>query len=568
MLIFLLISWYFTKKSMYENSVNYSYQIIKQVNYDINYYIGYMMNISSIVSKSSDVLQYLYNEDQTEEEIKKEHDRILSQFATIRGSRNDIYNIAAVAKNGHRILNDGTDKFTGYIDIEDESWYKAALSSVEGVSISSSHVQNAIQESYQWVITLSRPLVNYKTKKKDGVFFVDLNYSAISKLCNNNSLGDKGYIFILDKDGKIVYHPKQDLIYGGILSENTKQIMKNKSNSFLSEDGSKLYTVSRSDLTGWTTVGVIYTQELMKNNKQTQILYLLIAMILLLGVTVMSDVISGEITKPIRQLHDSMNLVEEGCFDEANIDVTTDNEVGNLSESFNIMAERIHALMEQNVYEQKQKRKSELKALQAQINPHFLYNTLDSIIWMSEGGKNDEVVLMTSALAKLLRQSISNDKEEVSIAEEINYVKSYMLIQKMRYADKLDYSIKIAPEIESTRIVKLTLQPIVENAIYHGLKYKKTKGNISIEGSKLGENACITISDDGVGMETETLDRIFKKREQTKSNGVGVYNVQKRLKLNYGEEYGISYLSRKGVGTMATITLPIADKKNDKKYDK
>ena len=244
MLIFLLISWYFTKKSMYENSVNYSYQIIKQVNYDINYYIGYMMNISSIVSKSSDVLQYLYNEDQTEEEIKKEHDRILSQFATIRGSRNDIYNIAAVAKNGHRILNDGTDKFTGYIDIEDESWYKAALSSVEGVSISSSHVQNAIQESYQWVITLSRPLVNYKTKKKDGVFFVDLNYSAISKLCNNNSLGDKGYIFILDKDGKIVYHPKQDLIYGGILSENTKQIMKNKSNSFLSEDGSKLYTVS------------------------------------------------------------------------------------------------------------------------------------------------------------------------------------------------------------------------------------------------------------------------------------------------------------------------------------
>ena len=220
MLIFLFIALHFTKNTIYENSVNYSSQIIEQVNYDIDSYMEYLINISSIVSKSSDVSQYLYNEDQTEEETGEERERILSQFVTIRDSRNDIYNIAAVANNGRSVLNDGSDHFTEYINIKDESWYRAALSSSRGIAISSSHVQNAIQESYKWVITLSRALVNYRTGKNDGVFFVDLNYSAISELCNNNSLGDKGYIFILDENGNIVYHPKQQLMYGGLMTEN------------------------------------------------------------------------------------------------------------------------------------------------------------------------------------------------------------------------------------------------------------------------------------------------------------------------------------------------------------
>ena len=568
MLIFLFIALHFTKNTIYENSVNYSSQIIEQVNYDIDSYMEYLINISSIVSKSSDVSQYLYNEDQTEEETGEERERILSQFVTIRDSRNDIYNIAAVANNGRSVLNDGSDHFTEYINIKDESWYRAALSSSRGIAISSSHVQNAIQESYKWVITLSRALVNYRTGKNDGVFFVDLNYSAISELCNNNSLGDKGYIFILDENGNIVYHPKQQLMYGGLMTENIDQIMSSKSNHFLTKTGDKLYTISKSDITGWTVVGAIYTSELMKNNKQAQMLYFLVAAVLLLGVTVVSSIISREITKPIRQLRDSMSLVEKGRFDKANVDVTAENEVGSLSKSFNVMTERIHTLMEQNVYEQKQKRKSELKALQAQINPHFLYNTLDSIIWMSEAGKSEEVVLMTSALARLLRQSISNAKEEVSIGEEIDYVRSYLTIQKMRYKDKLEYSIEMSPEINHVRIIKLALQPIVENAIYHGLKYKETKGNINIDGYKLGRKAYITISDDGVGMDEETLAHIFdEKQKEHKANGVGVPNVQKRLQLYYGEEYGISYISRKGAGTVATITVPLDGGTNDEKKD-
>lgn len=563
-LIFLFIALNFTKNTIYENSINYTSQIIKQVNYDIDSYMDYMLNISSIIAANSDVSYYLYNTQQPEEELQEEKERIISQFKTIRNSRNDIYNIAVVADNGRSILNEGEDQFTEYIDVREQSWYQAALSTKNLIAISSSHVQNAIQSSYKWVITLSRPLVNYKTGENGGVFFIDLNYNAISSLCSNNNIGGSGYIFILDENGNIIYHPQQQLMYGGLKTENIDEIMSSTKDHFQSEEGDKLYTISKSDMTGWTVVGAAYTSELLKNNKQAQMMYLLVAGVLLLGVIAISSIISREITKPIRQLRDSMSMVEEGRFDKANVPVTASNEVGSLSKSFNVMTERIHTLMEQNVYEQKQKRKNELKALQAQINPHFLYNTLDSIIWMSEAGRNDEVVLMTSALARLFRQSISNDKEQVTVAEEIEYVRSYLTIQKMRYKDKLEYSIDVSSEINHVMIIKFALQPIVENAIYHGLKYKDTKGNLSIRGYVRGKKAYITIADDGVGMEEAALEHIFDEtKKEHKSNGVGVPNVQKRLKLYYGQEYGISYISRKGVGTVATVTVPLEEQEDD-----
>lgn len=567
-LIFLLIALNYTKSTIYENSVDYTSQIIRQVNYDIDSYIDYMRNISSIVAGSSDVSRYLYDTTQTQEEQQAERERILSQFKTIRSSRDDISNIAVVANNGRSILNDGSDEFTPYIDIKEQSWYKAALHTKKVIAISSSHVQNSIMSSYKWVITLSRPLVNYKTGKKDGVFFVDLNYNAISSLCNNNTIGKKSYIFILDDKGNIVYHPKQQLLYGGLKTENINEIMSSKTDHFLTESGDKLYTMSKSAMTGWTVVGAAYTPELLKNNRQAQLLYFLVAAALLMGVIIISSVISREITKPIRQLSDSMSMVKEGQFDKANVPVTAANEVGSLSKSFNVMTERIHTLMEQNVYEQKEKRKNELRALQAQINPHFLYNTLDSIIWMAEEEKNDEVVLMTSSLARLLRQSISNDKEMVTIEEEMEYVRSYLVIQKMRYKDKLEYSIKVSPEIRQVMIIKFALQPLVENAIYHGLKYKATKGNLNIRGYKRGKKAYITIADDGVGMDEETLKHIFDETNKAqKSNGIGVPNVQKRLKLYYGEKYGVSYISRKETGTVATVTVPLNPGQNVEETD-
>ena len=569
MLVFMVIAMRYTSGTIYENSINYMSQIIQQVNYDIDTYIEYMENISSIIAKSSDVPRYLFDQNQTEAEREAEKERILTQFQTIMESRDDIYNVAAVAKNGRYIINRGDDELTGYVDIESLDWYQAAMESKSGIAVSSSHVQNAIQSSYKWVITLSRALVNNQTGEREGLFFVDLNYSAISDLCNNNSIEEKGYIFVLDAEGNIVYHPKQQLMYGGLKTENIDAIMECEEDSLIIDEGgeSKLYTMSKSKRTGWTVVGAAYTSELLKNNEQAQMWYLLVASILLLAVIGISGIISREITKPIRSLRDSMRKVQNGQFD-THVKVITENEIGSLGRSFNLMTSEIRALMEQNVYEQKQKRKSELKALQAQINPHFLYNTLDSIIWMSEAGENDEVVEMTSALARLLRQSISNDQEEVELEKEIEYVKNYLTIQKMRYKDKLEFFIYVDPRVAHVPVIKLVLQPLVENAIYHGIKYKETKGNLKIYAKPVDGRVEIVVADDGIGMDEDVMEHIFDEhRKEQKRNGVGVPNVQKRLQLQYGSEYGIRYESVKGAGTKVVITIPTDGGRTDEKMD-
>ena len=567
-LIFLMIALNFTSQTIYENSNNYTSQIVRQVNYDIDAYIDYMENISSVMAKSGDISLYLFEEEQSEEDIEEERERILTQFNTIMESREDIYNVVAVAENGRYIMNRGEEDLTPYIDIWKLDWYQAAMESPTGIAVSSSHVQNAIKSSYKWVITLSRVLVNNRTGAKEGLFFIDLNYSAISDLCNNNTIGNKGYIFVLDDKGNVIYHPKQQLMYGGLHTEHIEEIMACEKDSLTVRDGTerKLYTLSRSQKTGWTVVGAAYTSELLKNNKQARMLYILAAAILILAVFAISSILSREITKPLRRLSESMSRVEKGEFDRANVDVTMENEIGSLGKSYNLMTERIHTLMEENVYEQKQKRKSELKALQAQINPHFLYNTLDSIIWMSEAGQSDEVVEMTSALAKLLRQSISNDHEQVELGQEMEYVKNYLTIQKMRYQDKLEYTIEVDPQVRHVMIVKLVLQPIVENAIYHGIKYKGSKGTLRIRAFAESEDVCIVIEDNGIGMDDTALNIIFDETQKIhKQNGVGVPNVQKRLKLYYGDKYGITYESKVGIGTRATIRIPQrGDRENEK----
>lgn len=566
LLIFLFISLTYTRNTVFDNSTDYISQITQQVNYDIDSYIDYMENISSVVANSADVPRYLFDEKQSDEEREEERQRILTEFQTILDSRDDIYNIAAVANSGRSIVNDGEVGLTDWIAVRELDWYQAALESSNGIAVSSSHVQNAIPTSYQWVITLSRALFNNQTGEKEGVFFVDLNYSAISDLCNNSKLGTRGYIFIIDEEGNIIYHPQQQLMYGGLRTENIDEIMNSEMDSFVIEDGkdSRLYTMSRSDKTGWTVVGTAYSSELLRNNKQTQMLYFVVAAILLICVVVISHLISRGITRPIENLRDSMSMVQEGKFDKANVEITTDNEIGSLSRSFNVMTEKIHTLMDQNIYEQKQKRKSELKALQAQINPHFLYNTLDSIIWMSEAGRNEEVVVMTSALARLFRQSISNEKEQVPVSQEIEYVRSYLTIQKMRYKDKLDYHIDVDASIMKSPIIKFALQPIVENAIYHGIKYKDTKGNLWVRGFIKDDKVQIEIEDDGIGMDAEAMSHLFDERKTNfKTNGVGVTNVQKRLQLYYGSDYGLSYRSQVGVGTTATVKIPLDGGRNE-----
>lgn len=550
------VSMKFTNTSIFENSSEYTHTIIQQMNQNIDSYIDYMENIAYLISSNEDVQDYLFDE-----EIDNEgRYRILNQFQTILDSRSDIRNVGIISKNGRMLINDGSKSVNQDLDLNTQEWYATALEKPNGPILTSSHVQHIISGERPWVITLSRGIRDRSgSGEKEGVFFIDLNYSAISGLCDQSTVGTKGYAFILDAKGNIVYHPQQQQLYNELQTENISLIMDTDEDTVLTGTGNdgKLYSISRSEKTGWTVVDCTNVKELLSKSRQAQSVYVLTAIILVIVALLFSRFMARSITLPIQKLRDSMKKVQEGDFSVSDVVVDSKNEIGSLTKSFDVMTHRIHELMEQNVHEQEEKRKSELKALQSQINPHFLYNTLDSIIWMAEGKKNEEVVLMTASLARLLRQSISNEDEVVPIANEVEYARGYLTIQKMRYKDKLEFQIDVDSSILYIPLIKLVLQPIIENAIYHGLKYKESKGLLIVKGFMKDGNAVLQVIDDGVGMDEETLAHIYDKHKVNyHSNGVGVYNVQKRLKLYYGEDYGITYTSELGKGTTATITIP------------
>lgn len=556
-IIITVISLSYTRQSVFENSSLYTQTIIQQMNQNIDSYIDYMENTSYLVSSNEDVQKYLFG-DTADPEAR---DRILSQFETILDSRSDILNLGIIAENGRMLINNGQHLTNQDLDIHSQEWYTNALEGRESVYLTSSHVQHIISGERPWVITLSRGIRNKEMgtgQEKEGVFFIDLNYSAISELCDQSMVGNQGYAFIVDADGNIVYHPQQQL-YNELQTENIDLVMNAGSDIVTWGDGinKKMYSISRSEKTGWTVVDCVRVEELLRRSNEAQSIYVLVAMGLMAVALFFSRFVAKSITLPIQRLCDSMERVQEGDFSVSDIVVDSENEIGSLTKSFNVMTQRIHELMAQNIREQEAKRKSELKALQSQINPHFLYNTLDSIIWMAEGKKNEEVVLMTASLARLLRQSISNEDELVSIGQEIEYARGYLTIQKMRYKDKLEFRIEVEPSILNIRLIKLVLQPVIENAIYHGLKYKESRGLLLVKGFMKNGNAVLQVIDDGVGMDQETLDHIYERHKvDYHSNGVGIYNVQKRLQLYYGNEYGIVYESKPGEGTTATITIP------------
>lgn len=567
LMLFLLFSLKYTEKTVLENSKAYTMQLVEQVNGDIDSYISYMENIMEIVTHNAEISHYLFDP----EEQPRVRERIQEQFRTLMDVRTDICNIAVLAHNGRALINRGEDTVNPYVELSQMPWYQETMEAEGRAVISSSHVQNAVSGKYQWVITLSKGLRNEDTGKIEGIFFVDMNYSSIEELCRKIDLGNKSYLFIVDKNGKIIYHPKQQLLYSGLKSELIQEVLDQGTGNFLTSanDQRQLYSVFRSGKTDWSVAGVTYVSEFMKNRSEIQLVYLLITVCLFVLSMLLALWLSGEITKPMKSLEFSMKEVQNGEFDKALVELHGNNEITSLGRSFNIMTEKIQELMDENIQEQREKRKSELKVLQAQINPHFLYNTLDSIIWMAESGKNQEVVQMTSSLAKLLRQSISNEDEIVTVEREIEYTKNYLSIQKLRYRDQLEYFIDVDQEVLHQRIVKLVIQPLVENAIYHGIKYLEGKGMIIIQGSLQDGRVMLTVQDNGIGMDEGTLRQILVKRENSvnrrkKTSNVGVYNVHNRLQLYYGKEFGLSYESTPGVGTSVRITIPVTEEKGER----
>lgn len=553
-LLMALFSYQFTRDEVQSNAMDYTQQLIMQVNADIDFYVEYIKDIMDIIVRNSSVSSYLIQGRDAPEGVRE---RVAEQLANAKSIRREISSIALITVDGRAVFSDASFTLNPYSFYENAAWYQDALNSPSEVYISSSHVQNIIEGEYDWVVTFSLAVPGPRGMPA-AVLLIDLNYEVINDICARIELGNRGYIFLLDSRGDILWHPAQQLIYSNLKQENVGEVFALGNGRKLIGSGSdaRLYVAGRSSLTGWTAVGVAYLEELLQNQESLNRFYLAVCLISVVIAVFVAALISRAITDPIRRLAYTMARVETGDLG-IRCDVKSANEVGRLSENFNHMISKMQALMEQLVHNEEQKRKSELKALQAQIKPHFLYNTLDSIIWMAHAGKNSEVADMTVALASMLRTSIGSGNEMIPLKEEMEQVSNYLIIQKLRYNEKLRYELDMSPETASFTVPKLILQPLVENAIYHGIKVKDEGGFVRIASMEEDGKLLITVEDDGVGIDKEALANIHcQKQGDAHSTKIGIYNVNERIRFHYGQDYGLKYFSEIDKGTLVMLVLP------------
>ncbi len=541
-----VVSYYSASSSIKSSALDTNRTLLNRLVTQLDSYISDMDLIIEILKDEDGVDQLLMlDTDEWDEQLQLE---IENRFHTFHKARQDIYSIALFAFNGRIILDSGLESLNEYAKFEETPWYRGAIEKDGEPYLSSSYVQNTIKGKYSWVVSMSKEI------KDLGIMLIDLRFNRIQQLCNSLTPGKKGYIFIVDQLGNYIYHPSQQLVYSGIKREPIQTILRTDT---LNEDG-RNYLSMTSELSKWRVCSVSFDDEIMDSWRNVQYYYVLIGLIAFLIVGFATTFISQSITKPVRYLCDTMKTVETGEFRPiGNIKATS--EIQELAYEYNIMIGKINELMQTIVTEQESKRKSDLKALQAQINPHFLYNTLDSIIWMGEMNHSEDVVRMTSALSKLFRISISRGKEIISLKDEIHHVTSYLTIQEMRYKDKFSYTIDIDEEILQCKTLKITLQPLVENAIYHGIKSVDYEGLIEITGRKVGNQIILRVSDNGKGMNKEELDSILNQNSASTKQGTGVKNVHERVRLYFGEEYGLQCTSIVGKGTEISVNIPIIE---------
>ena len=383
---------------------------------------------------------------------------------------------------------------------------------------------------------------------------LDLSFSSISSYINNVSIGQRGYCFLIDRDGNIIYHPQQQLLYAGLKSEDTEALSALRDGTYV--DDTVIYCLTSVAGSDWRIVGVSYVDELVNRNVRDMIrLSGMLAVVVLAAALLTSWLLSRLLDRPLRGLASAMESFEADADHFTYRPVGGTREVRELSDSFGHMVLRIQQLMSTVREEEVNLRKTELKALQAQINPHFLYNTLDSIAWMCEQGRNADAVKMVHALARLFRISISKGHELIPISKEIEHAESYLQIQKYRYKNQFTYQFDVDPDCLDYYCNKITLQPIIENAINHGLDLLVDEGVILVQVRQDGEDIVFSVQDNGVGMSPEQIDSILRHGPKDRT-GIGIKNVNDRLKIYFGKQYGLHITSELDVGTCVEIRMP------------
>lgn len=479
-------------------------------------------------------------------------------------NKDNLISIACYTNDGRLVAATPVATEKPDLNIVDQEWFTEAVGQMENVHFSTPHVQNLFDDPsyrYYWVVSLSQAVeLTNSGNSTLGVLLVDMNYSSIEQLLTKaNTDNSSEYVYLMDGNGELIYHPKQMLIYTDLYQENNLAAAEYEDGSrqeeFLGEK--RLVTVRTISYTGWKIVSVVPMSAFDMGISGMRFFVILLVALCMLMMILLNQLVSARIAKPLQRLNASVRDWEAGNMNP-DIYVGGSLEVEHLGRTLRSTVAQIQELMHDILVEQEEKRKSELDALQSQINPHFLYNTLDSIVWMIEGEHYEDAVFMITQLASLFRIALSRGKTIIRIGDEIMHAQNYMNIQKVRYKNIFSVDFSIDETILDCCTVKLVVQPLLENAIYYGVECMDGDGEISVIGYRRESDIYIEVKDNGLGMPKETVDALLKEnnRVRGKGSGVGLINVHNRIRLRFGKPYGLEIESCPDEGTTVRIHLP------------
>lgn len=393
-----------------------------------------------------------------------------------------------------------------------------------------------------------------------GIMILELDPELFKELLmGNQGLFQYQYLFIADREGRIIAsNPNIDNGWQKEINEHFEAGVRRFN---LNWNRRQYYVCGQyNGLTGWKTYSVIPQERLFPQAKELRSFIWLVVITCTASIAAVIALLAYALSRPIKRLSRAMGQVQQGDFTVQVINKRTD-EIGELTDSFNYMTDTINTLIRQVYQEKLAQKNAELQALQAQINPHFLYNTLDSINWMLIDRGASDISEIVISLGSLMRYSIEEDSTFVTLEHEIEYVLSYLMIQKNRLEDRLSYQVELDESVRHEKIPKLILQPLIENAISHGIEPLKQTGKITVLIKDDGDEISISIEDNGVGMPPEQLSRLKERLLETEKEGytqIGVRNVDRRIRLHYGSQYSLRITSKINKGTTINLHIPKA----------
>lgn len=524
--------YFFAADLLMDETVSNTHDQLEMSGINISTYIARVKGESNVFASDPTLRQYLAGDD---EGLQAD---LLSRIGAMLEYDPSIKSVVVVSKDGRILSNEEGLDMSVSEDMMKEDWYMESIHNTMPV-LTGARMQNFSADKDNWVVSVSTEITD-DSGENLGVLLIDMDYSVIENYLRSLDLGTEGYVFLLNDKGAPVYH--QDTSYFSDPAKLEELHASARAGDGYDERQNLLTYQTEIPNTGWTMVGVVSLDTLTMLKRQLFEAVLLTGSLLFGAVLLLGLLFTRRLATPMADLERGMGEIEKLA--EISVRKNSFYEVELLAGNYNRMIHRIRALMSEITKKEETLRQAELSTLVSQINPHFLYNTLDTIVWMAEFNDSARVIALTKSLASFFRLSLSGGRELITVADELEHVRQYLYIQKERYEEKLSYEISAPEALLDYTVPKIILQPIVENSIYHGIKPLDGSGKISITVREEGERLVFTVTDNGVGFDPSTQPAAG----QSRPGSVGLRNVDERLRLYYGAGCGVEIHSAPGKG--------------------